>query len=138
MAKKPSKGTKGAATKPKAPAAPAEPPAAHQPYGSGGIRWAHRSDVGHIEGAVYEARFTEEAWEKFSNEKDPTKKTGIIGRRMHIMAGVDVPSKAGLKDAFAQDLETIFRICNGIDLKGSRGPTIEEVADKHGKGSGGE
>lgn len=118
---------------------PDDPPEAHspsRPYDPAAMTWTSRSDVGMMTGDVYEIRFTEEAFEKFSGEKDPTKRTERIARRMRIRAGIEVPSKADLPTAYRLDFEQFWRKLNGISLEGSRGKTIEEVAN--GMGSKGD
>jgi hypothetical protein len=110
---------------------PADPPEVHpnRGYDPSAMVWKSRSDVGIMTGDVYELRFTEEAFDRFSGEKDPTKRTEKIARRMRIRSGIEVPSKADLANAFRMDFETFWRKLNGITLEGSRGKTIEEVAN---------
>lgn len=109
---------------------PSDPPEAHAPhqaYDPSALRWVPRSDVGEMLGDVFQLRFTREAFDRFVNEKSPTKRTETIARKMKLQSGLDGMSKESLKDAWEQDFETFWRKLNGLSLVGSRGKTIEDV-----------
>ena len=63
---------------------------------------------------------------------DSTKRTERIARKMRIQPGIDVPAKAQLAGIYKMDLETIWRVLNGVPLEGSRGKTIERVMEENG------
>lgn len=116
---------------------PVDPPEAHAPahatHDPAALVWTKRSDVGTLTGDVYQVRFTEEAYDKYFEERDPTKRSGKIARKMRIRTGIEVPAKAELATAFKIDFETFWRKLEGVSLVGSRGKTIEEVANDEGE-----
>jgi hypothetical protein len=78
----------------------------------------------------YQISLKHDALVKLRQSSDGPARQETIARKMRLIPGIEVPHKGDFGYAFDQDFETLWRHIEGLDMKGSRGPTIEDLADK--------